>query len=123
MGWYKGKVMRGRSRMVAVLVNEPDEFSSHTVGGLGVAVNTASPMSRGVDGHYPGDPGFGVNRGTGLTEPLQGFQGVAAANLTQRDLMLGAQAGPSSQPGYPSTGSDDGLADTLAAMSYEYGSM
>lgn len=101
MAWRRGKVLRGRSRRVVVEVHDPDDASVHTIGGLGVATNPASPMSRGVDGWMPGDRGYGVNRMPHTTAPLQAFQGAAAEQLP-RDLTLG---GPSGVPtGLPGTG-------------------
>lgn len=110
--------------VVPAVVNGPSAQSVAQMRGLGLAVNTASPMSRGFR-VWAGDRGFGVNRDVhyyphqpGAT-PLTGMTQAAVQPINNPSShRLGAQAGPSSQPAYPSTG---GLADfggqALALMS------
>jgi hypothetical protein len=71
-----------------------------------------SPM---VAGRFrPQDRGAPTNRGgTPDLGPLQAWRGLVGAGTSVR---LGAQAGPSSQPGYPGTGSNSVLTG-LAYMS------
>lgn len=104
------RVIPGNTRRVTVLSTVPDPFSVQAAS-LGLVTDTYSPASAGV--HSPGagtrgfvgDPGYGVNRwaGAGLS-PLQHFAGLIAPIKAPAAQRLGAGAGPSGQPGLPSTG-------------------
>jgi len=113
----RGQVIPGNGCVTTALVFGPDAHSLRLAGSMAIATNTFSPMAAGV--HSPGasprgfvgDRGYGVNRMTGRTDPVQFFAGAAAAVNPVRDprsRRLGAGAGPSGQPGLPSTGADDG---------------
>lgn len=112
------RVIPGNGTVVTAVVYEPDAHGVRVAGSMAVATNPFSPMAVGVYGGRAGAPGFargaegyGVNRMTGRTNPLQFFAGAAAAVAPlsdPRSRRLGAGAGPSGQPGLPSTGQDDG---------------
>ena len=122
-----GRVVRGNGRVVAALVYEPDAWAVQAAS-LGIATGTFSPMSAGV--HSPGasargfvgDRGYGVNRWAGRTPYQQGaVQDLGAPVqpiLTPLSQRLGIGAMPAGQPGFPSTGQDDGGLAALAAMGY-----
>lgn len=74
-------------------------LTSPMVAGRFRAQNEGAPTARGYDG---GSPDLGA---------LQTFRGLVGGATSVR---LGAQAGPSSQPGYPGTGSS--VLNGLAAM-------
>lgn len=106
------RTIPGNGRTTVAVVFGPDRQSIQAAS-LGMATNTFSPMSAGV--HSPGasargfvgDRGYGVNRMTGKSNPVQLFAGLAAAVRPIRDprsARLGAGAGVSGQPGLPSTG-------------------
>lgn len=79
---------------------------------LGVVSSLMSPSVRGR--FRTGDSSTPSNRGgTPDMGQLQTFKG-AVGRLT-RGARLGAQSGPSAQPGYPSTGSG-GIVTMLAAL-------
>lgn len=120
----RGRSSGANTRTVPAVVNGPSAQSVAQARGLGLAVNTASPMSSGFR-VWRGDPGFGVNRdtarfsATAKETPVSGLPKAAVRPINNPTATrLGAQAGPSSQPAYPSTG---GLADfggpALALMS------
>lgn len=74
--------------------------------------------SPAVAGRFrPGDRGSAVHRGVDGGAPdlgvLQSFRGAVSA---VRSVRVGAQSGPSSQPGYPSTNGAGGLLASLAGM-------
>lgn len=106
-----GRVIPGNGHIVTALVFTPDQHSIRAAG-LGLATNTFSPMSAGrhtsgTSRGFTGDPGYGVNRMTGRTDPVQFFAGAAAAVRPvgdPRSRRLGIGAGAAGQPGLPSTG-------------------
>lgn len=98
---------------VPAIVCGPSSQSVAQMRGLGLAVNTASPMSRGFR-TWAGDRGFGVHRFMGVfphqpgVTPLSGMARGAVSPINDPSShRLGAQSGPSSQPAYPSTGGLD----------------
>ncbi|WP_420118973.1 hypothetical protein [Micromonospora sp.] len=73
--------------------------------------DSGAATRRGIDG---GTPDFGA---------LQGFRGLVAG---PRSARLGAQAGPSDQPGYPGTGNAlvlQGLANMARPDQQRYGGL
>lgn len=122
-----GRVIPGNGHVVATVVYEPDAWSVQAAS-LGLATNTFSPMSAGR--HSPGasprgfvgDRGYGVNRWAGRTPYQQGAVQALGAPvqpiLTPLSQRLGIGAMPAGQPGFPSTGQDDGGLAALAAMGY-----
>ncbi|RGC65006.1 hypothetical protein C5N14_30920 [Micromonospora sp. MW-13] len=82
---------------------------------LHIGTSLTSPM---VAGRYrPGDQGAATRRGCDGGSPdlgaLQAFRGLVGG---PGRAQVGAQAGPSAQPGYPSTGGGP-LLDAFARMS------
>ncbi len=122
-----GRVVPGNGRVVAALVFDADAWSVQAAS-LGLATNTFSPMSVGV--HSPGassrgvvgDRGYGVNRWAGRTPYQQGAVQALGAPvqpiLTPMSQRLGIGAMPAGQPGFPSTGQDDGGLAALQWMGY-----
>lgn len=116
----------GTGRVVAGLVFDPDRWSISIASSMAIATNTLSPMSAGrhtsgTTRGFSGDRGFGVNRMTGRTGPLQFWTGAAAAIKpiqTPKSRRLGAGAMPSGQPGLPSAGQDASGFGTLAWLGY-----
>lgn len=111
----RGQVIPGNGRVEIAIIYGPDAHACRLAGSMAIATNTFSPMAAGV--HSPGasargfvgDAGYGVNRMTGRTDPVQFFAGAAAAVRPvgdPRSRRLGHGAGPSGQPGLPSTGAD-----------------
>ncbi|GAA4699787.1 hypothetical protein [Phytohabitans rumicis] len=110
------KVIPGNGRATIALIFGPDAHALRLAGSMALATLPFSPMAVGV--HSPGgsnkgftgDPGYGVNRMGGRTDPMQFFAGAAAATKPVRDpksRRLGIGAMPSGQPGMPGTGTDD----------------
>lgn len=100
----------GNARVTTGVVFDPDPFSIQAAS-LGMATSTYSPMSAGIHSPGAGDRGFvgvqgdGVNRWAGAGPlPLQQFGGLLAPITVPGSQRLGAGAGPSGQPGLPSTG-------------------
>lgn len=82
-----------------VVVYGPNPISAGMARRLHIGTTVVSPA---VSGRFrPQDKGSAVNRGGNPNlGALQLFRGLVGKPMTVR---LGAQAGPSSQPGYPST--------------------
>lgn len=110
------KVIPANGRTTIAVVFGPDAHAVRLAGSMALATLPFSPMAVGV--HSPGasakgfvgDRGYGVNRMTGRTDPVQFFAGAAAATRPIQDpkaRRLGIGAMPSGQPGLPSTGTDD----------------
>lgn len=80
-----------------------DVFAPHPVArAMASALHLGTSLiSPSVSGRFRGgDKGAPVNRGNADTGALQVFRGAYSAGQAVR---LGAQSGPSSQPGYPAT--------------------
>lgn len=108
------KTYPSNARIVPVVVYDADIHAKRAAS-LGLMTNTLSPGAVGVHRHpdrsptgYTGDPGFGVNRWAGDTQPLQNFFGLVGPITHAKSKRLGAGAGASGQPGLPSTGADVG---------------
>lgn len=113
MGVFRRRIP-GNARVTTALVHDPDAFSIQAAS-LGWATNTYSRASMGTPG-FAGDPGFGVNRWAGDSGPqLQHFAGLVAPIGDPLAQRLGIGAGPSGQPGMPSTG------DLSGALGLTYG--
>lgn len=89
------------SVLLARTLHVATSLTSPAVAGRFRPQNEGAATSRGTDG---GSPDLG---------PMQAFRGLAGH--TARGARLGAQSGPSAQPGYPGTGST--VLAGLAAMS------
>lgn len=87
---------------LAVRLFAGSSLTSPSVRGRFRAGNEGDAVHRGVDG---GAPDLGA---------LQTFRGLVGRPMSAR---LGAQGGPSSQPGYPSTGSGSSVLQSLANLS------
>jgi hypothetical protein len=114
---HRGQIIPSNGQVVTALVFTPDAHSLRLAGSMAIATNTFSPMAAGV--HSPGasargfvgDRGYGVNRMTGRSDPVQFFAGAAAAVRPvgdPRSRRLGVGAMVSGQPGLPSTGEQAG---------------
>jgi hypothetical protein len=108
---------------VIPIVGGPDGNARRLASAMALATAPLSPMSRGgtVDNgggnFFAGDPGFGVHRFAGkLARPLQTFTTPVRPIQVPKSIRVGMQAGPSSTPAFPSTGSTDGFG-SLALMS------
>lgn len=90
---------------VLALIGGPSTQARALAASMAIAVNTASPLSRGSR-VWGGDRGYGVHRFTQSVEPPTGDPSARAiAPVTVPvDVRKGAQGGPSSPPAYPSTG-------------------
>ena len=94
-----------------ILTNGPSAQAVSLVGSFGIAVNTASPMSRGTR-VWNGDAGTGVHRFTNrlsaLASPGQLSPTANAVRPVAHPLgssvRSGMSVGASQQNGYPSTG-------------------
>lgn len=111
-----GAASGGNAMPGPAVVYGPQPVSVSLARRLGVASSLTSPM---VAGRFrPGNEGTAQHRGVDGGSPdlgaLQTFRGLVAAARSPR---LGAQAGPSAQPGYPGTGSGSSVLQGLAAMS------
>lgn len=111
------RTIAGNVTKTIALIFGPDRQSIQAAS-LGMATNTFSPMSAGR--HSPGassrgftgDRGYGVNRMSGRSNPLQFFAGAAAAVRPvgqPGSKRLGARSGVSGGSGLPSTGSGIGM--------------
>lgn len=103
----RGRVIPGNLRRVVGLAAVPDRQSIQ-IASLGIATNTNSPMSAGIGLRAYGDSGYGVNRAAGDYGPRQAFTGIPSPIAYPGKYNVGMQAGPSDQPGYPSTGQTTG---------------
>ena len=119
-GKARGRTISQRIRAVMVPVRDAEPIGTAMMSSLGISANTSSPMSRGSGkgGQVTLSTGAGiVGRDARRTDALQGWQGAGAPhNLLQGNQ--GIQGGPSSQPAYPSTGSDTApsIQNSLALM-------
>jgi hypothetical protein len=122
-GGQRRGTIPGNGRPVVAWVYGPD-VHAYRAASLGHYTNTVSPAARGVHAYpdaspsgFTGDPGYGVNRYAGKTQPVQNWYGLVAplAAAQARSKRLGANAGVSGQPGLPSTGNDAG---GLSGVSY-----
>lgn len=86
-----------------VQLNGVDGYAAKVARILAVFTNTFSPACRGAGPLPMGLDGYGVNRATGYTPPLQNFRGAARPVLRPSSTRLGAGAGVSGQPGLPGT--------------------
>lgn len=111
------KTLPGNGRKVTSWVYDAD-IHAQRIASLGAYTNTMSPGSYGLHGRadaspsgYTGDPGYGVNRWAGETQPMQSFYSAVAPLMHPKSRRLGIGAGVSGQPGLPSTGAgnDPGL--------------
>lgn len=114
------RVIPDNARTTTAVVYVPDAQAVALAGSMAIATNTFSPMAAGVHSHgtargFTGDRGYGVNRFSGRTTPLQNFRGAARATGTPGSERLGAGAGPSGQPGLPGTGDAAGASMWLGA--------
>jgi len=106
----------GNARPTVAYYFGPDAFAIQAAS-LGHMTNTFSPASTGVHSAgatargYAGLPGYGVNRFDNDLGPMQGFHGAIQPIRDPKSRRLGADWGPSGQPGLPQTGYDaQGLA-------------
>jgi len=104
----RGPATGSNSAAPLALTHGPSAQAVHLAGTMGLAVNTASPMSAG---HrvWAGDEGYGVHRWAGRL-PMQGNPAAGAVRPVAEPTAVryGTGGGPSQAPGYPSTG---GIAD------------
>jgi hypothetical protein len=107
------RIIPGNGVVVTAVVYEPDRWAVQAAS-LGHMTNTNSPASAGVGTRSWGDAGYGVNRMTGRTAPLQAFAGAIMPILRPQARRLGMQAGVSGQPGLPNSGTDAGPAAWLS---------
>jgi hypothetical protein len=105
VGPVRGAGVGSNTAMVAVPVSGPSVQSIRHAQALGLAVNTASPMSRGMR-VWAGDNGYGVHRCSGPSHAPHGdpAHGAIAPVATPDSVRYGMQSGPSQPAGYPSTG-------------------
>lgn len=105
----------GRRRVVEDFT-APHPISVSNSNALLVATSPASPMNRGR--FLPGVDGHGTSRETHDPGALQAFRGQAMVAQRMDRLRAGMQAGPSSQPANPSTGTRAGgdVRSLLAGM-------
>jgi hypothetical protein len=89
------------------ITHGPSRQAVSTVGSLGIAVHTGSPMSRGFR-TWNGDPGFGVHRFTGRLpyDPASPTAAAVRPVQTPTAVRYGMNYGASQGQGvaYPSTG-------------------
>lgn len=100
-----GRVIRPRTRYESVPIQSPEPIGTAMMASLGLAAYTQSPMADG--GHqatYATGAGI-TGRDPRRTGPLQDWHGLAGPVSAPISSALGAQAGPSQQPAFPSTGS------------------
>lgn len=104
-GPTRGDAVGGNTVTVGVPVSGPSVQAIRHARGMGLAVNTASPMSRGFR-VWAGDSGFGVHRFAGLRTAPHGdpMHGAIAPVQTPESVRYGMQGGASYQPAFPSTG-------------------
>jgi hypothetical protein len=100
------RVIPGNGHPIASWGYGADAMSRSLAGSMAAANNPFSPMAAGVRRIFTGLPGFGVHEASTDVGPLQAFYGAVAPISAPKSKRLGAQAGPSSQPGMPSTGQD-----------------
>lgn len=100
-----GRTVPGRQLPVTVHVPLPERFGTAMMASLGLAQDTRSPMSDGNGGEVSMNIGAGVvGRDSRRTGPLQDWRGLHHPMARPRSVNVGIQAGPSSQPAFPSTG-------------------
>lgn len=120
-----GPVVGGNTSVQAVVTYGPSRQAIAHARGLGLAVNTASPMSTGGGRArvWSGDAASGVNRFSGLRPAPNGspVQGAVAPVGDPTAVRLGMQSGPSQAPGYPSTGTDGTLGAWGAVAALDMG--
>jgi hypothetical protein len=104
----RGPAIGSNDAAPLALTHGPSAQAIQLAATMGLAVNTASPMSAG---HrvWGGDEGYGVHRWAGRL-PMQGnpAAGAVAPVAAPSAVRYGTGGGPSQAPGYPSTG---GIAD------------
>jgi hypothetical protein len=114
-----GRTIRQRVRETLVVVRDAEPVGTAMMASLGIASDTRSPMSNN-------NGGVSMNIGAGITGrdarrtgALQNWLGLHRPVNNPRTSNVNIQAGPSSQPAYPSTGSNavPGLQSMLAGMS------
>lgn len=112
----KGPATGSNAAVQGIVTNGPSLQSIAHARGLGLAINTASPMSSGTR-VWAGDPGTGVHRFGGLRPAPHGDPAGGAISPVQDPTAVryGMQSGPSQAPAYPSTGLIAGYG-SLAAM-------
>lgn len=121
--WPFRRTVRGNARKTAAVYAVPDRFGVQAAS-LGAMTNTFSPGSAGMHSPaatargYTGLAGHGVNQWSGDGPPLQSFGSPPAPVLDPLSKRVGFGAGPSGQPGMPSTGAATGGLSSLAWLSY-----
>lgn len=100
-----GRRIPGTARQITAWVNVPDAQSVRMMRSLAIATDTRSPMAGGRD-TFTGVSGHGVHRFAGrLQDTPQPFIGSPISPVSSPTaIRVGAQGGPSSMPGLPSTG-------------------
>ena len=100
----RGREIAQTRRAEIQVVHGPEPIGAGIAAAVFGSALPSSPMSRGRDVSFATGAGI-TGRASGRTGALQNWRAIAnpVANPTSR--ALGAQAGPSSQPAYPSTGS------------------
>ena len=116
-GKPRGRTIAQRVRAVMVPVRDAEPIGTAMMGSLAIASNTHSPMSNN-NGQVSQNTGAGiVGRDARHTDALQGWQGAGARkNIVQ--ATVGIQGGQSSQPAFPSTGTNaaPSIQNSLALM-------
>lgn len=113
---FRRRVIPSNITVTTAVVCGPDPLSLSQAS-LASVVNTASPMSRGVQSIPTGLPGYGVNRFAGReTHARQSFKGASDPVLYPSSRSLGIGAGVSGSSSAPNTGTADTLLSALEWM-------
>ena len=117
----RGRTVGPRVTLATVPLQGAEPIGVALMQSLGIAYPTNSPMSRGGGGggQVTHATGAGiVGRDGRRTGALQDWRGLHGPVARPAKYVLNAQGGPSSQPAYPSTGSNTapGIYNALAGM-------
>lgn len=119
-GPARGRTIAQRITQVLVPVQATEPVGTAMMASLAIAYDTRSPMANGNGGGVTQNIGAGITgRDARRTGALQSWLGLHAPVARPIKASVGIQAGPSSQPAFPSTGttSPPGLYNALAGMS------
>lgn len=118
-GPARGRTIVQRVVQALVPVRDSEPIGTAMMASLAIAYDTRSPMANGNGGGVTQNIGAGITgRDARRTPPLQSWLALHAPVYRPIKASVGIQAGPSSQPAFPSTGSASppGLYNALAGM-------